>query len=196
MAPPPERRSARARSAVLDAALSLAAEVPYGRLTMESIAARAGVSKATLYRWWSSKGAVVVEALAEQNRSDMAYGLPDSGDLAADLATVLRAIVDELADPAHDALLRALSVETLLDADLRAQVLRTIFTPQLDAFAARFAAARSAGRIGADADDLEAMELVVAPIFHRWQQGTAPLTHAYADAVAARAVRALEVRDP
>ncbi|RYY49045.1 MAG: TetR/AcrR family transcriptional regulator [Actinomycetales bacterium] len=196
MAPPPERRSARARSAVLDAALSLVTEVPYGRLTMESIAARAGVSKATLYRWWSSKGAVVVEALAEQNRSDMAYGLPDSGDLAADLAAVLRAIVDELADPAHDALLRALSVETLLDADLRAQVLNTIFTPQLDAFAARFATARSAGRIGADADDLEAMELVVAPIFHRWQQGTAPLTHAYADAVAARAVRALEVRDP
>lgn len=158
---------------------------------MEAIAARAGVSKATLYRWWRSKGAVVVEALAEQNRSDDQYALPDTGDLLADLSAVLRAIVDELDDPRHDALLRALSVETLQDTDLRDQVLETIFRPQLRAFADRFAVARGAGQIDADVDDLEAMELVVAPIFHRWQQGTAPLTHAYADGVARRALRAL-----
>lgn len=189
------RRSGRARTAVLDAALALVAEVPYGRLTMEAIAARAGVSKATLYRWWPSKGAVVVEALAESNARESAYGLPDTGDLERDLATVVRAIVDELADPDHDALLRALSVETLLDAGLREQVLTTIFRPQLATFAARFDAARGAGQVG-EVDDLEAMELVVAPVFHRWQQGTAPLTHAYADGVARRAVRALEVRNP
>jgi AcrR family transcriptional regulator len=176
---------------VLDAALALVTEVPYPRLTMEAIAARAGVSKATLYRWWTSKGAVVVEALAEQNQAVEAYELPDTGDLEADLALVLRAIVDELADPAHDALLRALSVETLLDEGLREQVLETIFRPQLHAFAERFEAAGVT-----EAEPLEAMELVVAPIFHRWQQGTAPLTHAYADGVAQRAVRALDVRNP
>lgn len=174
---------------MLDAALSLVTEVPYARLTMEAVAARAGVSKATLYRWWPSKGAVVVEALAEQNRAQEAYALPDTGDLEADLAGVLRAIVDELADPSYDALLRALSVETLLDPALRDRVLETIFRPQLDAFAARFA---SAGVV--DVGALEAMELVVAPVFHRWQQGTAPLTHDYADGVAHRAVRALDMR--
>jgi AcrR family transcriptional regulator len=189
----PTRRSDRARTAVLDAALALVSEVPYGRLTMEAVAARAGVSKATLYRWWPSKGAVVVEALAEANARDAVYGLPDTGDLETDLATVVRAIVDELADPSHDALLRALSVETLLDAGLRDQVLTTIFRPQLAMFAERFATARASGQVG-DVDALEAMELVVAPVFHRWQQGTAPLTHAYADGVARRAVRALEVR--
>lgn len=214
-APDRPRRSERSRRATLDAALALVAEQPYARVTVEAIAARAGVSKATVYRWWPSKGAIVVEALAEQNAADpaAAYGIPDSGDLEADLALVLRAIVDELADPAHDLLLRALSVETLLDADLRAQVVRSIFRPQLAMFARRFAAARAAGQIapagpradapadapadpaadlGADLEaDLEAMELVVAPVFHRWQQGTAPLDHAYADRVAARAVRAL-----
>lgn len=191
----PARRSDRARSAVLDAALSLVAEVPYGRLTMEAIASRAGVSKATLYRWWPSRGAVVVEALAEQNRAQEAYALPDTGDLEADLAGVLRAVVDELTDPTYDALLRALSVETLLDPTVREQVLVDIFRPQLATFAARFEAARAAGQIG-DVDPLEAMELVVAPVFHRWQQGTAPLTHAYADRVAARAVKALDMRNP
>ncbi len=187
------RRSDRARTAVLDAALALVVEVPYARLTMEAIAGRAGVSKATLYRWWTSKGEVVVEALAEQNRQQSAYALPDTGDLRTDLGEVLRAIVDELADPTYDALLRALSVETLLDPRLRDQVLESIFRPQLATFAERFAVAREAGQIG-DVDPLEAMELFVAPVFHRWQQGTAPLTHAYADRVAARAVKALDVR--
>lgn len=187
----PAPRSDRARVATLDAALALLAETPYPRITMEAIAARAGVSKATLYRWWRSKGAVVVEALAEQNRSADLHALPDTGDLLADLSAVLRAIVDELADPRHDALLRALNVETLQDAELRGQVLETIFRPQLRAFTARFASAREREQIAADVDDLEAMELVVAPIFHRWQQGTAPLTHGYADGVARRAVRGI-----
>lgn len=191
---PGRPRSGRSRAATLEAALALAAEVPWARVTVGAIAERAGVSKATIYRWWPSRGAILVEALAEANERDLAYGLPDTGDLVADLAVVLRGVVDELADPAWDALLRALTVETLLDADLRGRVLASIFAPQLAAFGVRFAAARAAGQVAADVDDLAATELVVAPVFHRWQQGSGPLTHAYADGVAARAVRALSPR--
>jgi hypothetical protein len=92
-------------------------------------------------------GAVVVEALAESNARESAYGLPDTGDLEADLAAVVRAVVDELADPTYDALLRALSVETLLDPALREQVLTSIFRPQVETFAERFAAAAAVGQI-------------------------------------------------
>lgn len=188
---PGRRRSSRSTAAILDAALALAAERPYPQVTVEAVAARAGVSKATIYRWWPSRGAVLVDALAARNARDVAHGLPDTGDLRADLAVVLRGVVDELADPAWDALLRALTVETLQDDTLRAQVLATIFTPQLEAFAARFATGRAAGQVDDDVDDLAALELVVAPVFHRWQQGSGALTHAYADGVAARACRAL-----
>jgi AcrR family transcriptional regulator len=188
---PSRRRSSRSTAAILGAALALAEERPYPQVTVEAIAARAGVSKATIYRWWPSRGAVLVDALARRNAHDMAYGLPDTGHLRRDLATVLRGIVDELADPAWDSLLRALTVETLQDGDLRDQVLTTIFAPQLEAFAVRFAAAREAGEVAEDVEDLAALELVVAPVFHRWQQGSGPLSHAYADGVAARACRAL-----
>lgn len=185
----PGPRSERARRAVVDATLELVGEVPYATLTIEAIAARAGASKATIYRRWRSKGALVVDALAEANAREAptAYALPDTGDLRADLATVLRATVDELNDPSLGALLRALSIETLLDDDLRRQVVEQIFTPQLRAFEVRLAASEAAGAT----DPLVALEVVVAPLFHRWQQGTAPLTHAYADEVARLAVRAL-----
>ncbi|GAA4670621.1 TetR/AcrR family transcriptional regulator [Nocardioides nanhaiensis] len=190
---PPDaaRRSERARTAVLEAALALTAERPYPQVTVEAVAARAGVSKATIYRWWPSRGAVVVDALAHRARTGGDHALPDTGELEADLALVLRAIVDELADETWSSLLRALTVETLLDEGLRGQVLETIFAPQLEAFGARFAAARAVGQVGEGVGDLEALELVVAPVFHRWQQGSGPLTHSYADGVAARACRAL-----
>jgi AcrR family transcriptional regulator len=68
--PNPLRRSETSRRAILDAALQLCAELGYGRLTVEAIAARAGVSKKTIYRWWPSKGAVVLEAVDGQLASD------------------------------------------------------------------------------------------------------------------------------
>ena len=52
--------------AIMEATLATLSEVGYQHLTLEGIAARAGVSKATLYRWWSGKPALVVEAISEQ----------------------------------------------------------------------------------------------------------------------------------
>lgn len=191
--PSATRRSEHSRRAALDATLALVTELPYPRITIDAIAARAGVSKATIYRWWPAKGALVVEALAQQSadRPEEHVVLPDTGDLGADMARVLRAIVDEFSDPAHDALMRALSIESLQDPGLREQVREQVFAVQLEHVEQRFARARAAGQLCDDVGTLEAFELFVAPVFHRWQGATGPLTHAYADGVAARAMRAL-----
>src|SRR5664280_3203110 len=61
----PSRRRESSRRATLDAALALLRADGYGAMTIERIAARAGVGKQTIYRWWPSKGAVVFEALLE-----------------------------------------------------------------------------------------------------------------------------------
>src|SRR5512147_2749500 len=69
---------------ILDAALEVLGEVGYDRLTMDAVAQRAKASKATLYRRWSSKARLVVEALA---RTKGVPEIPDTGDLRTDLVT-------------------------------------------------------------------------------------------------------------
>ena len=108
-APDSARRSEKSRRAIYDAALALIGEVGYQKTTIEGIAARAGVGKQTIYRWWSSKAEVLLEAFIDLSAraADAAarpevigeraeYEIPDTGDLEADLKAVLRATVDEL----------------------------------------------------------------------------------------------------
>ena len=80
--------------AILSAALDLLIEEGFPRLSIEGVAARAGVGKATIYRRWDSKTALVVDAIKEQ----LAYGIefPDTGDFRADVEAVLTQILVRL----------------------------------------------------------------------------------------------------
>ncbi len=109
---PGRPRSEVARHAVLAATLELATQQgPHG-LSMDAIARRAGVSKDTLYRWWSSKTEVVLEALSE--RGEQTIPLPDTGSLTGDLRSFLRATVAS-ADITTQGLLRAIAAESARD---------------------------------------------------------------------------------
>jgi AcrR family transcriptional regulator len=92
-------RSEAARISILQATATLIAEGGYDRLTMEGIAARAGVGKQTIYRWWPSKGAVTAECLLEGMLLPGQLDIPNSGnvrnDLANWLATVFRYVETE-----------------------------------------------------------------------------------------------------
>lgn len=191
-APDPARRSESSRRAVLAAADALIAEVGYRGLTIEAIAARAGVGKQTIYRWWPSKGAVVFEAfLARFEGGGEAPDWPDSGNLERDVAAVLRATAEEFADPAFDAPFRALAAEAQSDPATGERLVRTLLAPQLAAARRRIVRAQEAGEITPVVDLDVAAELILGPLFHRWLLRTAPLTAEHADAVAQLAVRAL-----
>ncbi|WP_327367079.1 TetR/AcrR family transcriptional regulator [Streptomyces sp. NBC_01217] len=196
--PDASRRSERSRRAIYDAALGLVGEVGYPRTTIEAIAARAGVGKQTIYRWWPSKAAVLLEAFvalgdraAGENGGGGAQGIPDTGDLAADLKAVLRATVDELTDPAFEAPTRALAAEGIVDPQLGAEFVRKLLDPSLQLYVARLRAAQEAGQVRADIDPRIALELLVGPLTHRWLLRTLPLTHAYADTVVDYTLRGL-----
>ncbi|MFJ4867563.1 TetR/AcrR family transcriptional regulator [Streptomyces sp. NPDC088757] len=200
-APDASRRSERSRRAIFDAALALVAENGYAKTTIEGVAARAGVGKQTIYRWWPSKAAVLLDAFLDlQVRAQEATGadagseIPDTGDLAADLKQVLRATVDEMNDPAFEAPTRALAAEGIVDPDLGARFTEALLEPQLQYYVRRIEAAREAGDVDPGTDPRLAVELLVGPLHHRWIHRTLPLTHAYADALVDHVLRGLAPR--
>jgi AcrR family transcriptional regulator len=159
--------------------LDLLAETGYTDLTVEAIAARAGVGKQTIYRWWRGKGPVILDALVETATRDIA--LPDTGDLRADLRTVVRATVAEFADPRLSATTRALTIETLADDELAEQVRDRLLRPQLAAVQSRLHSGQRTGQVRTDVDLDQVVELLFGPIYHRWLLRNGPLTETYAD---------------
>lgn len=198
------RRSERSHRAILDAALELVAEVGYPKLTIEAIAARAGVGKQTIYRWWPSKAAVLLDAFvalgeraaqeAEGPESGAPYAFPDTGDLEADLKFVLRATVDELLSPTYDLPYRALAAEGIVNPEIAAEFVSRVMEPSVQLYVERLRAAQQTGQVAADLDPRIAVELVTGPVTARWLLRTLPLTHAYADAVVEMALRGLSPR--
>ncbi|MBN8227752.1 TetR/AcrR family transcriptional regulator [Corallococcus macrosporus] len=189
--PEPSRRSERSRQAILTAAVELVGEVGYARVTVEAIAARAGVGKQTIYRWWPSKGAVVLDAFVELSGGSQPAALPDTGNLEADLRTVLRATAKELTDPRFELPSRALTAESQMDPALAQQFVEAVLRPHLKAIQERLRSAQRAGQVAKGVDLAVAVELLVGPLFHRWLLRTAPLTSAYADTVVELVIAAL-----
>ena len=152
-------RSEEAHQAILDATLALLAEVGFSALTVEGVAGRAGVGKATIYRRWPSKLPLVVEAFG---------GLPsfedaDTGALETDLKAMLRSYLELFNKTPLAAVLPALASERAHDpalAELFDPVLLQRRTPLVQAL--ERAVAR--GEISADLDLDLAADLIVGPI--------------------------------
>ncbi|MEO3929992.1 TetR/AcrR family transcriptional regulator [Micromonosporaceae bacterium B7E4] len=188
--PNPARRSERSRRAVLDAARDLVSELGYPKVTIEAIAARAGVGKQTIYRWWPSKGAVIFDSFLALSEGSEGIRLPDTGDLEADLKTVMRATVAEFADPVFEAPVRALNMEILGDSTLAAQYHEKVAGPVDEAKKERLRNAQRAGQLAADADLDLLLEVLYAPLYQRWLLRSGPLTPEYADALVEITLRA------
>lgn len=183
------RRSQKSHNAVLTAAWDLVMEVGYTGLTIEGIAARAGVGKQTIYRWWPSKGAVLFDAFLEAE-GDRPADLPDSGDVEADLKEALRATVAEMSDPRYDEPMRALHVEILQDPALAATTAEGWDEPRKERRKDRLRSAQDAGQLPDDLDLDVAIEMLWGPLLNRWLHNQ-PLTPEYADTVVETALHGL-----
>src|SRR3982751_3539801 len=96
------------RDGVIRAAvLRLLADVGYGALTMDAVAAEAGVGKATIYRRWRTKQDLVVDTIADLNRDQA--GATDTGSLGGDRREMLHRLVGVISGPLGAATLSLLS---------------------------------------------------------------------------------------
>ncbi|MGW2421497.1 TetR/AcrR family transcriptional regulator [Streptomyces sp. NPDC001709] len=201
-APDAARRSEKSRRAIYAAALALVGEVGYPKTTVEGIAARAGVGKQTIYRWWSSKADVLLEAFfdlstqAAQEAGQEPYAIPDTGDLAADLKAVLRITVDQLLDPRFEVPSRALAAEGVVNEPLGREFVTKLLEPQLQLYVDRLRAAQDAGDVRAGVDPRIALELFVSPLAQRWLQHTGPISYEYTDTLVEYALHGIASRPP
>jgi AcrR family transcriptional regulator len=162
--PDPNRRSERARLAVLEAAMALCRETGFARLTIEAIAERAGVSKKTIYRWWPSKGAVLLEAVFDAAASVAPHA--DTGDLARDMTAQMMGVV-ALLTPQDTSPVAAIIAEAQRDPAIAEALREQVIRPNIERFEERMRSAQRAGEIPDDTDLGVALDLFYGPIYHR-----------------------------
>ena len=178
--PSRSRRSARSHQAILQAALALCREHGYASVTIEGIAARAGVGKQTIYRWWPSKAAVVFDAFA-----DVAPGFqaPHTGDLTADVRAFLFKVVKFLNDPDFGPCIAALIGEAQRDPDVRSMFVERFAEsrlPRRGSIMARLESAQESGELPPSLDLSVLLEIVFGALYHRLLLGSGPLDKRYA----------------
>lgn len=137
-------------SQILDAALALLARVGYDRMTMDAVAAEAKASKATLYRRWTTKSSLVVDAIL---RSKEALQAPevDTGSLREDLVQMAcghGGLTDARSAQIMAGVVTAMHHDPDFAEEFRSRVLR----PKIDVARAVFERARARGEITADLD--------------------------------------------
>jgi AcrR family transcriptional regulator len=159
---PGRPRSEQARRAVLEAARDLLKSKGYEGMSMEGIAARAGVGKQTVYRWWPSKAAVVADAALDGIIPLPPFVLPDTGDLRADLTSWLDEGVRSMIAPEASALIRALAAAASADEAASNRLYQQFTGPNRQAVIKRLDAAREIRQVRSDADTGSAADALIS----------------------------------
>ena len=185
-------RDSTARKKILAAAAALLDEGGLGTVTMEAVAARAGVGKPTIYRQWPNAHAVAMAAFLETTKSE-AGGKIGKSPLGA-LKRQLRRIAEVFATRTgrNTAMMIAAAQN---DSEL-AKVFRNHFIlKSREEGRLLLAAAQSLGEVRGDLDIEAALDLVYAPLYFRLLIGHGPLDGAFTDALLATALAGLAARD-
>ncbi|MDT3400101.1 TetR/AcrR family transcriptional regulator [Streptomyces sp. B1866] len=185
-------RSESARQAVLEAADDLLAERGFAGVTIEGIAAKAGVAKQTIYRWWSSKTDILLDALVD----DAAEHLDptDLGDLGRDLRQHLRRLAGFLTGSDPGEVVKALIGQAQHDPAVAAALRDRYLGRQRDRDRKPFERALGRGELPPGLDVDAALDQLVGPVYYRvlvtGQSVDAAFTDALVDALLDRAERA------
>src|SRR6478609_4714465 len=149
---------------IMQAALALIGEVGYERMTMDAIASRAKASKATIYRRWDSKAALVVDAVGCRVQGQVEE--PNTGDLRTDLIQGLTATADQMSNQ-DKGLITGIFSAINTDPELGRLVREQVFAAKKEAGQTWATHAIARGEISAEADTELANELAISTLFHR-----------------------------
>ncbi|MEZ0365890.1 TetR/AcrR family transcriptional regulator [Mycobacterium sp. pUA109] len=148
--------------AILDAALAVVSENGYDAANMNDIAARAGVGKAAIYRRWSSKAALVTDALIYWRPDLLIKDAPDTGSLTGDLDALVERVGRENDDPVPNDLVLRVALQAAHDPDLAATVDDLVLLKGRGVVAKILAQAAARGEISPDRDWSMIADVVLA----------------------------------
>ncbi|MBJ7455942.1 MAG: TetR/AcrR family transcriptional regulator [Thermoleophilia bacterium] len=179
-------RSTEHDDAILDAAVSLMREVGYARMSMEAVAAAAGVSKPTLYLRYAGKAELVVAA---HERVRVGDAPAPTGDLRADLVAQLRHLHDVFARLGMSVIGVCLTEEESLP-DLIAALRARSLEPGRQMMRDAIARAVHQGALSDGADAETAIEMAIGAYYARYLAGR-PFDQGWPERVADATLRAL-----
>ncbi len=201
-APPPETlespdcpqrlgrpRCPKATKAIVRATLSLLRRSGFAGLTIDAVAERAGVGKATIYRWWPNKAALVVDAFFSHVSPRLPFA--DTGSVRGDFRSQMQLVVDEMCGP-NGRLLAQLVSATQTDAELRRAFRERWLRPRRAEGLPAIARAIARGELPRNVDIEFLFDSLYGPLYLRLLFEHAPLTPAFVERLVAITFDGLE----
>lgn len=164
---------------MLEAADDLLAEKGFASITMEGIAARAGVAKQTIYRWWNAKTDVLMDAFLQDLTEELTP--PDHGDIARDLRAYLRQLARFLSQSDAGAVFKALIAQTQHDPVFAAEFRSRYLDEQRRRDRLPLERAARRGQLPAGLDMAAEADQLVGPLYYRVLVTDEPIGHDFTD---------------
>jgi AcrR family transcriptional regulator len=183
---PGRPRSEATRLAILDATADLMLESGFSGTTIEAIAARARVSKVTIYKWWPSRGAVAIDAYFHRFRETSVF--PDTGDVVTDITAQILSVIETFRGQAGYVMAELLGhaqSDPALAETLRVRWLQ----PRREAAAAVLRRAIDRGEIRSDVSLPVLMDELYGPVYWRLIARHEPLSDEFAHELVANTLR-------
>jgi AcrR family transcriptional regulator len=174
------QRSSESEEAVLTATLQLLKELPLRDITIEAIARKAGVGKATIYKWWPSKAYVALDAFRRKmNKMVLA---PNTGSAERDLTEQLRSVIRFFTSPTGRIFSQFLA-EAQSDPEFAALFRERFLKPRRETAGSILDRALKRGEIDSTLDREIVLDLIYGPAIFRLMAGHGPLNNEEADAM-------------
>ncbi|MEV1328662.1 TetR/AcrR family transcriptional regulator [Micromonospora costi] len=180
-------------TAIRRALMQELAAVGYGRLSIEAVARRAGVSKTAIYRRWSSKTDLVLEIVGAA-----AHGkLPalDTGSLRGDLALLFQVVAHALRHPLASQIIPDLLAEAARNPTIDQTLQQLLRSRQQEIGGQLIERAVRRGELPAGTDPEAAVDLIVGPLYWRLAIARLPLTDTYLDGLVEAVAAGLTVEN-
>ncbi|AJZ91735.1 putative HTH-type transcriptional regulator ydeS [Beauveria bassiana D1-5] len=177
-ASPGRKRSEASRQAILEATWEQLNALGFQGMSIEGVAARAGVGKATIYRWWASKGVLAVEAFLTAISPTLAF--PETASARRDIERQIDSLVHVYRGRAG-ALFGEMIGASQADAEMRTAFYIGYLKPRREAAKAAFQRGIELGQFRSGLDLEALVDALYGPIIYRMLTGIFPLDAAFVE---------------